>query len=231
MNKILFILILLMSVNTYANIDIKPEDGAFTTLNVSAKDIDRYVGFLKENNDAFKAIGSSDAGVCITRSGNSYPGELMIWNAFPSVEAAMVGSLKYDPYKAGGQISKLRELKHSSTWKSLKSFRLEPGHEVVSRIKVKQENINAFVYKMAELEKEIQSNGHPDFFNGVFVSIAGGFESQTLMVRSITSSASDQGRIADEYFDGNYNTFNEAMALSEGFVSEQIQECEQIYKR
>tara|TARA_B100001113_G_scaffold352633_1_gene354568 strand:+ start:983 stop:1678 length:696 start_codon:yes stop_codon:yes gene_type:complete len=231
MNKILFIFILLMSVNTYANIDIKPEDGAFTTLNVSAKDIDRYVSFLKENNDAFRAIGSSDAGVCITRSGNDYPGELMVWNAFPSVEAAMVGSLEYDPYEAGGQISKLRELKHSSIWKSLKSFRLEPGHEVVARIKVKQENINAFVNKMAELEKEIQSNGHPDFFNGVFVSIAGGFESQTLMVRSITSSASDQGKIADEYFDGNYNSFNEAMALSEGFVSEQIQECEQIYKR
>ena len=155
----------------------------------------------------------------------------MVWNAFPSVEAAMVGSLKYDPYKAGGQITKLRELKHSAIWKSLKSFRLEPGHEVVARVKVKQENINAFVNKMAELEKEIQSNGHPDFFNGVFVSIAGGFESQTLMLRSITSSASDQGKIADEYFKGNYNTFNEAMALSEGFVSEQIQVCEQTYKR
>ena len=155
----------------------------------------------------------------------------MVWNAFPSVEAAMVGSLKYDPYTAGGQITKLRELKHSAIWKSLKSFRLEPGHEIVARIKVKQENINAFVNKMAELEKEIQSNGHPDFFNGVFVSIAGGFESQTLMLRSITSSASDQGKIADEYFEGSYNTFNEAMALSEGFVSEQIQVCEQTYKR
>ena len=108
---------------------------------------------------------------------------------------------------------------------------MEPGHEVVARVKVKQENINAFVNKMAELEKEIQSNGHPDFFNGVFVSIAGGFESQTLMLRSITSSASDQGKIADEYFEGSYNTFNEAMALSEGFVSEQIQVCEQTYKR
>jgi hypothetical protein len=231
MKNLLFIFALLISFNIYADVDVKPEEGAFTTLNVAATDIEQYVGFLKKNTDAFKAIGSSDAGVCITRSGNDYPGELMVWNAFPSVEAAMVGSLKYDPYKAGGQISKLRELKHSAIWKSLKSFRLEPGHEVVARIKVKQKNINAFVLKMAELEKEIQSNGHPDFFNGVFVSIAGGFESQTLMVRSITSSASDQGKIADEYFEGNYNTFNEAMALTEGFVSEQIQVCEQTYKK
>ena len=35
---------------------------------------------------------------------------MMIWNAFPSVEAAMIGSLKYDPYKATGPISKLRNI-------------------------------------------------------------------------------------------------------------------------
>ena len=231
MKNLLFIFALLISFNIYADVDVKPEEGAFTTLNVAATDIEQYVGFLKKNTDAFKAIGSSDAGVCVTRSGNDYSGELMVWNAFPSVEAAMVGSLKYDPYKAGGQITKLRELKHSAIWKSLKSFRLEPGHEVVARVKVKQENINAFVQAIASLEKEIQSNGHPDFFNGVFVSIAGGIESQTIKVRSITSSASDQGKIADEYFSGKYKSFNDAVALTEGFVDEQIQICEQIYKK
>ena len=34
--------------------------------------------------------------------------------------------------------------------------------------------------------KEVQKNGHPNFFNGVFVSIAGGKESQTIKVRNIT---------------------------------------------
>ena len=202
---------------------IKPEQGAFTSLYVSASDVDKYVSFLRKNSDAFKAIGSSDAGVCITRSGNQYPGQMMIWNAFPSVEAAMIGSLKYDPYKATGPISNLRNIKHSTIWKSLKSFRLEPGHEIVGRFKVKQENISSFVKAMDSLEKEIQDNGHPDFFNGVFVSIAGGAESQTLKVRSITSSASDQGKIADEYFSGKYKSFNDAIAFTEGFVDEQIQ--------
>ena len=65
------------------------------SLYVSAADIDKYVSFLKKNTEAFKTIGSSDAGVCITRSGNQYPGQMMIWNAFSSVEDAMVGSLKY----------------------------------------------------------------------------------------------------------------------------------------
>ena len=229
MKKILFVFILVFSINLLAEDNIKPQEGAFTSLYVSATDVDKYVSFLRGNSDAFRAIGSSDAGVCITRSGNQYPGQMMIWNAFPSVEAAMVGSLKYDPYKAKGTISKLRKVKHSTIWKSLKSFRLDPGHEVVGRFKVKQENINSFVQAIASLEKEIQSNGHPDFFNGVFVSIAGGTESQTIKVRSITSSASDQGKIADEYFSGKYKSFNDAVALTEGFVDEQIQICEQIY--
>jgi hypothetical protein len=231
MKKILFTFIILLSINLSADDHIKPEQGAFTSLYVSASDVDKYVSFLRKNSDAFKAIGSSDAGVCITRSGNQYPGQMMIWNAFPSVEAAMIGSLKYDPYKATGPISNLRNIKHSTIWKSLKSFRLDPGHEIVGRFKVKQENISSFVKAMDSLEKEIQDNGHPDFFNGVFVSIAGGAESQTLKVRSITSSASDQGKIADEYFSGKYKSFNDAIAFTEGFVDEQIQVCEQIYKK
>lgn len=231
MKKILFTFIILLSINLSADDHIKPEQGAFTSLYVSASDVDKYVSFLRKNSDAFKTIGSSDAGVCITRSGNQYPGQMMIWNAFPSVEAAMIGSLKYDPYKATGPISNLRNIKHSTIWKSLKSFRLDPGHEIVGRFKVKQENISSFVKAMDSLEKEIQDNGHPDFFNGVFVSIAGGAESQTLKVRSITSSASDQGKIADEYFSGKYKSFNDAIAFTEGFVDEQIQVCEQIYKK
>ena len=229
MKKILFVFLFVFSSNLFAEDIIKPQEGAFTSLYVSATDVDKYVSFLRGNSEAFKAIGSSDAGVCITRSGNQYPGQMMIWNAFPSVEAAMIGSLKYDPYKAKGSISKLRKIKHSTIWKSLKSFRLDPGHEVVGRFKVKQENINAFVQAIASLEKEIQNNGHPDFFNGVFISIAGGTESQTIKVRSITSSASDQGKIADEYFSGKYKSFNDAIALTEGFVDEQIQICEQVY--
>ena len=126
MKKILLVFLLIFSINLYAEDNTKPQEGAFTSLYVSATDIDRYVSFLRGNSDAFKAIGSSDAGVCVTKSGNQYPGQMMIWNAFPSVEAAMIGSLKYDPYKTKGPISKLREVKHSTIWKSLKSFRLEP---------------------------------------------------------------------------------------------------------
>lgn len=231
MKKILFVFLFMFSINLVAEDNIKPQEGAFTSLYMSATDVEKYLSFLKKNTEAFKTIGSSDAGTCITRSGNQYPGQMMIWNAFSSIEDAMVGSLKYDPYSAKGPISKLRSLKHYTIWKSLKEFRLEPGHEVVTRFKVKRQNIDAFVKAMDSLEKEIQDNGHPDFFNGVFISIGGGHESQTLKVRSITSSASDQGKIADEFFTGKYKSFNDALALTDGFVDEQIQICEQIYKK
>lgn len=231
MKKILFVFLFMFSINLVAEDNIKPQEGAFTSLYMSAKDVEKYVSFLKKNTEAFKTIGSTDAGTCITRSGNQYPGQMMIWNAFSSIEDAMVGSLKYDPYSAKGPISKLRSLKHYTIWKSLKEFRLEPGHEVVTRFKVKRQNIDAFVKAMDSLEREIQDNGHPDFFNGVFISIGGGHESQILKVRSITSSASDQGKIADEFFTGKYKSFNDAIALTDGFVDEQIQICEQIYKK
>ena len=54
---------------------------------------------------------------------------------------------------------------------------------------------------------------------------------KTIKVRNITNSASDQGKIVDEYFSGKYKLFDEAVALTEGFVDEQIQVCEQIYKQ
>jgi len=72
-------------------------DGAFTTLMLSATDVDRYVETLRSNSSAFKATGATDAGVCITRSGNEYDGQMLVWSAFSSVQAALEGSLKYDP--------------------------------------------------------------------------------------------------------------------------------------
>ena len=86
----------------------------------------------------------------------------MIWNAFSSVEDAMVGSLKYDPYGAKGPISKLRSLKHYTIWKSLKEFRLDPGHEVVGRFKVKQENIVVVLYLKKQCAVQLGSRflGH-----------------------------------------------------------------------
>ena len=73
MKKILFVFLFVFSINLFAEDNIKPQEGAFTSLYVSASDVDKYVSFLRSNSDAFKAIGSSDAGVCITRSG----GDLM----------------------------------------------------------------------------------------------------------------------------------------------------------
>ena len=62
-------------------------DGAFTTLMLSTIDVNRYVETLKSNTAAFKATGATDAGICITRSGNEYDGQMMVWSAFTSLRS------------------------------------------------------------------------------------------------------------------------------------------------
>ena len=75
-------------------------DGAFTTLMVAAPDTGKYIASLKKNSGAFKAVGAAAAGVCVTQSGHEYPGQMMIWSGYPSIQAALIGSSKYDPSNA-----------------------------------------------------------------------------------------------------------------------------------
>ena len=110
-------MMLILSMNTFA----VPE-GAFTTLHVKAKNVDKYIEMMKENQAPFEAIGSDVAGVCVTKTGNQYPGEMFVWNAFPSVEKAMEATDLYDPMKASGAYKKMRKVKYSSTFKPLKEL-------------------------------------------------------------------------------------------------------------
>ena len=234
MNKIILILSLILSYGIYSDEPLNrgTTDGAFTTLMLASPDIDKYVDTLKSNTSAFAATGASDAGVCITRSGNEYAGQMMVWSAFPSVEAALVGSLKYDPQQAPRQFKNLRELKYGVTWKPLTPFRLEPGYERVQRIKVPAENLQAFTEGLEKLEASIQAAGHPNFFNGVFVPIGGGtHEIETLMVRSITRDAQSMGVLFDDYFAGTASwaaDYDSLMLLGE-VMSDNMDICEQLY--
>ena len=101
-----FISIFFASLNLSASV---PE-GAFTSLHVKAKNIDAYVDYMKENTAAFKMIDSDIAGVCVVKTGNEYPGEMFVWNAFPSVEKAFMTSELYDPMNTSTEFNNLREV-------------------------------------------------------------------------------------------------------------------------
>ena len=103
--------LVIFSIGINANI---PE-GAFTTLHVKAKDLDAYVDYMKNNSTAFEQIGSDVAGVCVTKTGNQYAGEMFVWNAYPSIEMAFQSSEKYDPFKATDEFKKLRKVMYSVT--------------------------------------------------------------------------------------------------------------------
>ena len=223
-----------LAVSALADNHASPQgNGAFTTLFVAAKDVDSYIESVKSNPALFEMIGAQAAGYCETISGRDYVGQLMLWNAFPSVTSAIVGASKYDPSKAPEDMASQREFKYGATWVPLKPFpRLDPGYERAMRIKVSQANLPAFIGALAKLEAEIVAAGHDTFMNGLFAAIGGGTnEAGTYYLKSITSSVETHGAVIDDYMAGAAwgNTYNEAVALVDEVVNDQFEVCEQYY--
>ena len=209
-----------------------PGEGAFNTIMVQADDTAKYVDYLKANTGLFKAVGATAAGVCITRSGNDYEGQMFVWSAYPDLASALHANTVYDPNNAPSALAKLRTVKYGVSWKGLKSFRLDPGWERVLRIKVSPENLNTYVESIRELETAIINSGHESFNMGLFGPFGGGVhESQTIMVRAISPTARESGQIADEYFAGASwgRIWEKSRALVDEVVSDTYEVCEQIY--
>ena len=209
-----------------------PGEGAFNTIMVQADDTAKYVDYLKANTGLFKAVGATAAGVCITRSGNDYEGQMFVWSAYPDLASALHANTVYDPNNAPSSLARLRTVKYGVSWKGLKSFRLDPGWERVLRIKVSTKNLNAYVNSIRELETAIINSGHESFNMGLFGPFGGGVhESQTIMVRAISPTARESGQIADEYFAGASwgRIWEKSRALVDEVVSDTYELCEQIY--
>ena len=208
-------------------------NGAFTTLFVSTTDVDSYIASVKSSTALFEAIGSDAAGYCETISGRDEVGQLMIWNAFGSVTDALVGGSKYDASKAAPDMASQREFKYTATWAPLKPFpRLDPGYERAMRIKLKPENLPAFIAAITKMEAEIVAAGHETFMNGLFVAMGGGStEAGTYYLKSITSSVETHGAVIHDYFAGASwgATYNEASAMIDEVINDQFEVCEQFY--
>ena len=224
-----------VSLNAFGDGHLAEEQGkgAFTTLMVSAKDTDTYLKSVKSNPALFKAIGADAGGYCRTVSGQDYPGQLMIWSAFPNVTAALAGAGKYDPSNAPRAMANMREFKYGATWAPLKGFsRIDPGYERAMRIKVSPANVPALVAALTKLEKEIQDAGHDTFLNGLFIAIGGGTqEAGTLYLKSITADEKTHGAVIDDYFAGASwgNAYLQATSLIDEVVNDQFEVCEQFY--
>jgi len=232
---ILCMLLPFFAANSYADDHMSSGqgNGAFSTLFVAANDVDRYIASVTANPALFEAIGAQAAGYCETVSGQDYSGQLMMWNAFPSATAALMGSEKYNPAKAPKAMASQRDFKYGATWAPLKPFpRLDPGYERAMRIKVSPANLPALIASISKLEKEVQNAGHDTFMNGLFAAIGGGKqEAGTLYLKSVTADAKTHGAVIDDYLSGAAwgNTYQEAMALVDEVVNDQFEVCSQFY--
>ncbi|MFL2733564.1 MAG: hypothetical protein ACJ0E5_00195 [Gammaproteobacteria bacterium] len=210
------------------NLSAVPE-GGFTTLMVQAKDIDKYVDYLK-NNVNFENFGSEQAGYC-TRTGESYQGQMFIYNAFTSLEKAMALIENYDPTGANFDLAQLRTIKYSTAFKSLKDFEARDGYHRLWRIKLN--NWQSFTDMMTKLQKELEEDGH-NMMIGVFAPMGGGFaETGMFHLRTITSTAAETGKIIDEYFRGASwaKTWDDAQQYVDEEVEETFEYCETIFTK
>ena len=228
MNKIKLTLVVIFTFGFSSNMLAVPE-GAFTTLMVQAKDTNRYIEYMKSNPDTFEALGADMAGVCVTRAGNSYPGEMFVWNAFSSLEDALGMLEAYDPYNPDPAYNRLRKVKYSAAFKPIKDFALEPGFERLWRIKLNDEN--AFAEKMVELEAGIRAAGH-DVNLGVFAPVGGGVhETGMFHFRAIFNTGKEAGKALDGFYAGaSYaSIWAEAQEYVDEIVNETIEVCQVIY--
>ena len=224
-------LILAATYPVYANHheSVAVGNGAFTTLTVQATDVEAYIASLKANDAPFKAVGSSVAGVCVTKTGNDYPGQMFVWNGFDSMSDAVATADKYDPYQASAELMALRQVKYSAIFKPLKEYTLEPGFERLWRLKVSNDNIQSFVAQIDKLEKVLRSNGHTINL-GVFQPIGGGTH-EAYHLRAASPSSAAAGKVLDEAYAGAgwMSIWTAALALVEEVISDNFEECETIY--
>ncbi len=209
---------------------------AITTVNVAAKDIDKYVKSVA-SSPVFQSIGAYAAGYCRTVTGQDYPGQVLVWSVFPNVAAALVGGSKYDPSnapRAMAKLAKLREFKNSSNWVPLKvAAPRDAGYTRVNRIKVAPANVPALVAALTQLEKEIQDAGHDTFSNSLLMPFGGGTQVVgTLTLRSSTEDEKTMGAVIDDIFTGASwaDTWRqEGRPLIDEYVNDQFEVCQRVY--
>ena len=230
MNKLKLTLAVIFTFGFSNNLLAVPE-GAFTALWVQAKDVYKYIDHMKNNPETFEALGASDAGVCVTRAGNNYPGEMFVWSAFPNLEGALSMIETYDPFNPDPVYKRLRKAKYTSAFKPLKDNPILPQDTFERLWRIKLNDENAFTAKMVKLEKALQAAGH-DVRLGVYAPVGGGVhETGMFHFRAIFNNGAEAGKALDGFYAGaSFSTiWADAQEYVDGIVSETVELCQVIY--
>ena len=233
MKKFILSVVLILPFYTFADDHnpMGPGEGSFTTFMVQAPDVSAYIKHLKNNPELFSGFNAAAAGVCVTVTGQDYHGEMFVWSAHSNVTGAMEETTAYDIDEAPKDLDKLRTPKYRVVWKPLKPFILSPGFERVTRVKIKSENVPAYIAAATKLEAAIRNAGH-DFNMGIFQPLGGGVhETGTFLLRGVSPNSSEAGRLIDEYFAGAGwgQQYIEASSLIDKVVRDTYESCQLFY--
>ncbi len=228
MNKMKLTLAVFFTFGFSVNLMAVPE-GAFSTLMVQAKDVNKYIDYMKNNTETFEALGASDAGVCVTRAGNNYPGEMFVWSAFSNLEGALAMVEAYDPFNPDPAYKRLRRVKYTSVFKPLKDNPILPQNTFERLWRIKLNNETAFTDKMITLE-DYKIEKDKDL--GVFAPVGGGVhETGMFHFRAIFNTGKEAGKALDGFYAGaSYaSIWAEAQEYVDEIVTETIELCQVIY--
>ena len=240
MKKIL-LLSLFMSYSSLSSADNHEESidlsGAMTTINLIAKNPSAYIAQLKSNTDMMSASGTLLAGACIAVSGNELPGEMQVFNFYPSMEAAFAGyEIQLSNAEMQEFISDLDDFRVLKGWETSRVVMAYEGelHDTFATrtLSIDTDSPQTYLEAVANLKEAYHTNGYEDISLDVYQPIGAGTDPSDYQVVAVAPNLARLGAM----FDALYSTawaqeaFSGVAASRSAYVSDKIYKCESVYQ-
>ena len=240
MKKIL-LLLLLVSFSSLSSADNHEEtidlSGAMTTINLIAENPSSYIAQLKSNTDMVSASGTLLAGACIAVSGNEMPGEMQVFNFYPSMEAAFAGyEIQLSNAEMQDFISDLddfRELKGWETSRVVMAYEGELLDTFATRtLSIDTDNPQAYLEALAGLKEAYHANGYEDTSIDVYQPIGSGSNPSDYQAVAVAPNLARLGAMFDALYSADWaqEAFSRVAASRSAYVTDKIYQCESVYQ-
>ena len=211
--------------------------GAMTTINLIAKNPSNYIAQLKSNTDVISASGTLLAGACIAVSGNEMPGEMQVFNFYPSMEAAFAG---YEVQLSNAamqdftsNLDDIRVLKGWETSRVIMAYEGELLDTFATRtLSINTDNPQTYLEAVTNLKEAYHANGYEDISLDVYQPIGAGSNLSDYQVIAIAPDLARLGAMFDALYSTDWaqEAFSGVAASRSAYVTDKIYKCETVYQ-